>query len=171
MRRSTEIAKNSSTSSVERPITSTPNWAWVSSSSTVGEVNTPRPSRPKAFIRALSSNSPTRRGCSWCLLNQWSSCWRTEDMGPWISIGAPCRHLGNGPCSWLRRAGAQKKLMALVPRAWLKALTPIFLETGSSASTRSSRFRLSCATSSENLPSWQVMCTCSARPRAGSSRW
>jgi len=52
------------TSSVLRPITSTPNWAMVSPSSTVGDMNTPRPSRPKAVISAPSSNSPTTRGCS-----------------------------------------------------------------------------------------------------------
>jgi hypothetical protein len=35
MRRSTEMAKNSSTNSFELPMTSTPNWAWVSCSRTV----------------------------------------------------------------------------------------------------------------------------------------
>src|SRR3989344_1409997 len=62
-------------------------------------------------------------------------------MGPWMSMGAPWRHWGKDPCSCVFRPGAQKKLIPLVPSGWLNALTPIFLETGSSASTRSSLFR------------------------------
>ena len=62
MRRSVEIAWNSSTSSSLRPTTRTPYCAAVSDSSTAGVMNTPRPSPPKAFISAASSNSPMTRG-------------------------------------------------------------------------------------------------------------
>ena len=84
----------------------------------------PRPSRPKAFISAPSSNSPIDarvhlvRACS-----QLSSCWRTDDAAPWISIGASFRHCGKSPLSAACSAGAQKKLIGVLPSGWLKALT------------------------------------------------
>ena len=61
-RRSTEIAKNSSTISPVRPSVFTPYRVSISASSTVGPMNTPAPHCPNAFISALSSNSPATRG-------------------------------------------------------------------------------------------------------------
>jgi len=70
MRRSTEIAKNSSDTSGVAPSACTPYCFSMSRSSTVGPTKMPMPRRPNSFARALSSHSATMRGCSERACNQ-----------------------------------------------------------------------------------------------------
>ena len=79
----------------------------------------PRPSLAKAFINAASSNSPTTRGCTACCTNHCSRRGRIGDALPWISIAAPFRFCGNSPLRVAATRSAAKKLVAVLPSAWL----------------------------------------------------
>ena len=66
----------------------------ISAAIAVGPTNAPAPCSPKAFISALSSNSPTMAGRIPAAWNQSSSCRRTTVPSPGSSIGAPVSDCG-----------------------------------------------------------------------------
>ncbi|MNE87850.1 hypothetical protein D3C80_1850900 [compost metagenome] len=79
----------------------------------------PLPDWPNACIRALSSNSPTMRGCTCCSLSHRSKRLRTTVSWPGTSNGASCRQAGKGPSRHCANAGVAKKLSPHSPSFWL----------------------------------------------------
>jgi hypothetical protein len=149
----------------------TPYWRRVSGAIAVGATKTPAPFSPNAFIRALSSNSPTTAGRMPVAWNQSSSCRRTTVPSPGRSIGAPVNEAGNRRRSRAASAGTAKQVTPLSPSRWLYAFTRTVGGTGVSASTRSTSWTASAARSDSVPASRQTMrIDCGSRSAGASSR-
>jgi len=79
----------------------------------------------------------------------------TAAQAPWINIGMMVRLPGKLPTSCIRGLLAQEKLVAVLPRRWVKAVTLMRLDIASSAITRSNRAEPTAATIRQTVTRWR----------------
>lgn len=99
-----------------------------------------------------------------------SSCCRTAAQAPWINIGMMVRLPGKLPTSCIRGLLAQEKLVAVLPRRWVKAVTLMRLDIASSAITRSNQGRANSSNNSPNCHSLEITRSGAAIDIADSNR-